>query len=169
LASGDEAEFSLVTARGWVRFTAGADWAVLSMDTKTPLKTALFQVGEANPETSDATGVAIILFQMDSKQASDAFSAAREKATTSEKSRLGQWEIFKADRKKGDTMYTIWTAFRDIADVHMTVRWGWPHLSKNPPNYSSEMERAFQDLLKSITGEIGNYQRRQNEVIRRPD
>ncbi len=168
LNTGDHAEFTLITAHGWVRFSVSSDWSVVSMNTKAPLKTALFQISTGANE-QNPTGIAVFLAQIDSKEASDAFAASHEKAASGEKSRFDQWEMFKAGRKQGDTMYSIQTAFRDIADVHIWARLAWPHSSKNSASYDSEMGKTFETLLKSFSGELGNYQRRNDEVIRRPD
>jgi hypothetical protein len=168
LASGKQVEFSLITALGWVRFTASDDWAVSSMDTKKPVKTALFTIS-GDPNQGNATALGIILYAIDSKDASGVFSAVHDHAATGEKARLGGWEIFKSERKQGDTMYSFRTAYRDIADVHVSVKLVWPHLPKNPASFDSKMEQTLETLLKSFTGEVGSYQRRQGEQIRRPD
>jgi len=166
---GDHTEFILITARGWVRFAVGADWKVLSMETKKPMKVALFQISsEADEGTPDSTNITVILYEMDSKEASDVFSATHHKAERGEKSLVEQWDVFKEQAKQEKTTYSVRTAFRDVADVHVAVRLGWPHLSKNAATYESEMEETFRALLSSLTGELGNYERRPGEFFQRP-
>jgi len=102
---------------------------------------------------------------MDSKEASDVFSATHHKAERGEKSLVEQWDVFKEQAKQEKTAYSVRTAFRDVADVHVAVRLGWPHLSKNAATYESEMEETFRALLSSLTGELGNYERRPGEFF----
>ena len=157
--SGQQVEFSLITALGWVRFTVSDDWAQISMQTKGPLKAAAFVIS-GDPNSGNVVAVRIALYQIDSPQASVAYSAAHDRAKGT-KSRLGAWEIFTTEQKQENGGYTIRTAFRDIADVHVSVRLASPS--------SSNAEGTFANLLKSFAGEVGSYQQRQDEKIRRPD
>lgn len=159
LQAGQQVEFSFITPLGWVRFGVSADWAESSMQTKGPLKAAAFTIS-GDPTSGNLVALKIILYQIDSPQASAVYSAAHDQATGT-KSRLGAWEIVTSERKQEETTYTIRTAFRDIADVHVSVRLASPS--------SSKMEQTFTNLLKSFSGEVGSYQRRQDEKIRRPD
>jgi len=159
LESGQTVEFSFITPLGWVRFSVSADWAESSMQTKGPIKAAAFTIS-GDPASGNLVALGVILYQIDSPQASAVYSASHDKAIGA-KSRLGAWEIVTSERKRGDTTYTIRTAFRDIADVHVSVRLASPS--------SSKMEQTFTNLLKSFSGEVGSYQRRQEEKIRRPD
>ena len=165
LASGKTVEFSIITALGWVRFTAADDWAVASMDTKKPVKTAMFTVS-GDPSAGNVTALGIILFDIASKDGSEAYSTAHARSASGQKTSLGAWEVFKSERKQGNTTYSFRTAYRDIADVHVSVRLAWPH---SPGTSDSTMEQNFTNLLKSFTGEVGSYQRRQDEMVRRPD
>ena len=164
LASGKTVEFSIITALGWVRFTAADDWAVASMDTKKAVKTAMFTVS-GDPTAGNVTALGIFLFDIASKDGSEAYSTAHARAT-GEKTKFGAWEVFKSERKQGNTTYSFRTAYRDLADVHVSVRLAWPH---SPGTSDSTMEQNFTNLLKSFTGEVGSYQRRQDEMVRRPD
>jgi len=161
LAAPKQTQFSLITAKGWVRFSVGSDWKVLQMETKTPTKVGLFQISnQADEGTPDSTNVAIMLYQVDSPAASDAFVATRKKAADGAQSRVEEWDVFKAQGKQDDTTYLVRTAFRDVADVHVAIRLAWPHLSKNSPAYDSEMEQTFRALLSSVTGGLGKYPNR---------
>src|SRR5712664_3860071 len=59
--SADQVDFSLITDKGWVQFTAGGDWKVLKMDTKNPVRVALFQLpNPADEGTSDSTNASVM-------------------------------------------------------------------------------------------------------------
>ncbi len=168
LQSGQQVELSLITALGWVRFTTDADWAQISMQTKGPMKTASFALStDENPR--NAAGLGIVLYQVDSSDALAAYTTARQQVANGEKSRLGAWEIIKTKLKQGDAMYTVHAAFRDLADTHVAVRLVVPPSPKSAGSLDSNMEQSFTNLLKSFAGEVGSYQQRQDEKIRRPD
>ena len=89
LASGKQVEFSVITALGWVRFAAADDWAVSSMYTKKPLKTAVFKIS-GNPSEGNVTGLAVVFYEIGSQDAEAAFSTFHQ-ATTGDKARLDAW------------------------------------------------------------------------------
>ena len=66
----NQVDFSLITEKGWVQFTVGGDWKILTMDTKNPVRGAVFQI----PNPADGGGRAptnavVMLFELDSAQA----------------------------------------------------------------------------------------------------
>ncbi len=165
----DQVDLSLITKKGWVQFTVGGDWKVLSMDTKTPTRIALFQIpNPAEKGTSDSTNASVMLYEVDSPQASAGLGKVRQKYARGPQSRIGVWEVFNNDFKQGSTNYSGRVAFRDIADVHVSVVFAWPHLVKNSAGYDSEMEQTFLGLLKSVNGGLGKYPKEKGGVLRRP-
>jgi hypothetical protein len=139
------------------------------METKTPIKTALFQISnKADEDTRDSTNIAVLLYEIGSYTASDAYTATHFQAAYGTRSQVEEWEAFTDHAKQDNIEYAVRTAFRDVADVHVAVRLGWPHLPKNPANYDSEMEQTFRSLLNSVTGDLGTYQRRVGEAAQRP-
>lgn len=90
------------------------------------------------------------------------------KAARGARSQFGEWEVFTDQGKQDNTEYAVRTAFRDVADVHLAVRLGWPHLPNNPANYDSDMEQIFHAVLKSLIGGLGAYQRRAGDAAQRP-
>jgi len=165
----DQVELSVVTDKGWVRFTVGANWKVLKMDTKNPVRLALFQLpNPAEEGTAASTNASVVLYEVDSSEASSEFARVHRKYAKGTKSRTGAWEVFNSNFKEGSTNYSGRVAFRDIADVHVSVVFAWPHLPRNSANYDSEMEQAFVGILKSVNGAIGKYERRNDETVQRP-
>jgi hypothetical protein len=165
----NQVDLSLITEKGWVQITVGGDWKVLSLDTKTPVRVALFQIpNPADEGTSDSTNASVILYEVDSPQASARFNRIRREYGKGMKSRIGAWEVFKNDFKQNATNYSGRIAFRDIADVHVSVVFAWPHLSKNAFGYDSEMERTFRELLTSVNGALGKFPKEKGGVLRRP-
>jgi len=76
--------------------------------------------------------------------------------------------VFKSDFKQGNTNYSVRVAFRDVADVHVSIVLAWPRLSKNAVRYDSEMERIFRELLNSVNGALGKYPKEKGGVLRHP-
>src|SRR5437867_11668068 len=94
----DQVDFSLITEKGWVQFTVGGDWKVLSMDTKTPVRVALFQIpNPADAGTSDSTNASVMLYEVDSPKASAGLNRVRQKYGKGMKLRIGAWEVFNND------------------------------------------------------------------------
>jgi hypothetical protein len=165
----NDVDLSLVTAKGWVQFTVGSDWKVLKMDTKTPTRIALFQIpNHADEGTSDSTNASVMLYEVDSQKASAGFRRVYQKYSKGTKSRIGVWEVFNNNVKEGRTNYSGRVAFRDVADVHVSVVFAWPHLPKNAADYDSEMEKTFLGILKSVNGALGKYPKEKGGVLRRP-
>jgi hypothetical protein len=169
LVNGDHTEFTLITAGGWVRLSVGDDWKVPQMDTKEKIKTALFQIpNKADKGASNSANLSVTLYEIGSYEAGDAFRMTHLAAATGARSRFEEGEVFAEEGKQDNTNYAMRTAFRDVADVHVAVRLFWLHLSENPANYDSDMEQILHGLLKSVTGDLGAYQRRAGETARRP-
>jgi len=165
----DQVDLSLITDKGWVQFTVGGDWKVLKMDTKNPTKSAVFQIpNPADEGTADSTNAAVLLFALDSAQASALYAKVRQRYADGTKSRLGVWELFKSEFKERNTSYSGRVAYRDIADAHVCITFAWPHLRMNPSDYDIKMEQAFLGMLKSVNGALGRYPKEKGGVLRRP-
>jgi hypothetical protein len=165
----DQVELSFITDKGWVKFTVGGDWKVLSMKTKDIVRGAIFQI--PNPpgdEASAPTNALVTLFELDSAQTAARYANFRQQYAKGTKSRIGVWEVFKREFEEKNTKYTARVAYRDIADVHVCVTFSWPHLPKNSADHEAQMEQMFLSTLKSVNGGLGKYQKREGEVIRRP-
>src|SRR6266480_3963091 len=101
----NQVDFSLITDKGWVQFTVGGDWKVLSMKTKDIVRGAVFQI----PNPPDATGPAnavVMLFELDSAQAAGRYASLRQKYANGTKSRIGVWEVFKSEFQERNTPYS---------------------------------------------------------------
>ena len=165
----EQVDLSLVTDNGWVQFTVGANWKVLKMDTKNPVRVALFQLSNPGEKgTPDSTNASVVLYEIDSPEAAAGFSRVHQKYAKGSKSRIGAWEVFKSDVKQANTSYSGRVGFRDIADVHISVVFAWPHLPKNSATYDSEMEQTFVGILNSVNGALGKYPKEKGGVLRRP-
>lgn len=78
----NQVDFSLITEKGWVQFTVGGDWKILTMDTKNPVRGAVFQI----PNPADGGGPAptnavVMLFELDSAQAAARYAGLRQEYT----------------------------------------------------------------------------------------
>ena len=165
----NQVDFSLITGKGWVQFTVGGDWKILTMDTKNPVRGAVFQI----PNPADGGGPAptnavVMLFELDSAQAGARYAGLRQEYTKGTKSRIGVWEVFKNEFQERNTRYSGQVAYRDVADVHVCITFAWPHLPKNATGYNAEMEKAFVGMLKSVNGGLGKYPEEKGGFVRRP-
>ncbi|HME70609.1 MAG TPA: hypothetical protein VKM54_12170 [Myxococcota bacterium] len=109
-------------------------------------------------------------FNPDSEKARDALKRVGEHYGQAEPKveSFKEWTIYRQEAKQGEVVYSLLDAKRNVADVAVGVRLAWPHLRNNPPGYDAEMEVTFRSVLDSIYGNIGPYQPKPGEVIRRP-
>jgi hypothetical protein len=170
-ASAHAVEFTIVTVRGYVSFAVPDEWRVLTMQTKPPVSVAAFQVfNPADAGTRHSTNVAISVFDVESERGKQAMTivgrryGAQEPVVTSE----GDWTVYSQQHDQGDMQYAVVDAKKQLADVVVAVRFAWPHLPNNPPQYDREMQEAFRSVLASVKGGLGRPAPREGEVIRRP-
>ena len=164
-------EFTIVTVRGYVSFAVPDEWRVLTMQTKPPVSVAAFQVlNPVDAGTPHSTNVAISLFDVESERGKQAATivgrryGAQEPVVTSE----GGWTVYSQQHNQGGMRYTVVDAKKQLADVVVAVRFAWPHLPNNPPQYDREMQKAFRGVLASVKGGLGKPAPREGEVTRRP-
>lgn len=164
-------ELSVVTTKGYVTFAVPDDWRVLSTQTKPPVSALAFQVANAADEgTPHSTNVVITLFHIDferGKQAAEAPIRAYGPKEPVVEIRDG-WTVYLQEAAQGGVKYQIVDAKRAVADVVAAVRIAWPRLPANPPDYNSRTRKAFDELLKSVSGGLGPPPQREGQVIRRP-
>jgi hypothetical protein len=155
LSVAGETDRVLTTAKGWVRYRLGSEWKVVEIKTKPPQAVARFAV--ANPASQDfafAATITLFTFQPEWPDA----NAAYNKFITTEggsKSVSGPWTVRRSGLHYLDRNYSIRTAHRDIADVHLLVSLAWFHLPHNDAQYDKRMEDSFRSLLASISGGLG--------------
>jgi|GEM_PF-1426444 len=168
---GTVVEMKIFTTGGFVGFTVGGNWTVLSMNSQLPIASALFQLPNVADEgTPESTNLVLMLYEPNSERGREAFKAPvvqyGEKKPQMES--LHEWKIYRQTAKKGSVVYSILDAKREgVADVKVSVRLAWPHLEANSVNYDDEMESTFRSFLSSIYGKIGFYTPVADEVIRR--
>jgi hypothetical protein len=162
----------IITNGGSVSFDVDDDWVVGPTQTKTPMALMAFQLpNTADNGTPDSTNLIIVVYD----EQSDAARAKYEQVPNQygEKPTADAWNgwtMYRQEAKQGQTSYTILDAKRsDVgADVMVSVRLAWPHLSGNSPSYDQEMEQRFHAFLESVVGKKGPYVPKDGEVIRRP-
>src|SRR5438552_4813867 len=94
----DQVGFSLITDKGWVQFTVGGEWKVLSMKTKDTVRGAAFQIpNPPHEEGAGPTNALVMLFELDSAQAAARYANVRQKYSTGSRSRIGVWEVYKSE------------------------------------------------------------------------
>jgi hypothetical protein len=167
----DLVDLSVITTKGYVTYTVGGEWKVLSMQTKAPKTAALFQIKNAADEgTQDSTTFSIVTFETNSREATATFEtmAERVRAEASARSRHGAWQVFNWDTTKGKTLYHGRNAVRDVPGAHVIVTFAWPQLARNPPRYDAEMQSTFLSILDSVKGGLGPKPRTGGEVLRHP-
>lgn len=149
-------ELKIPTTKGFVAFSVGGDWPVLSMQMKLPIASAAFRIpNPADTNTPDSSNIVIALYDTASDEARIAFKTPvkqygprRAKAQT-----VGQWTVYRQVAVQGDTRYTIVDAKRSgVADVAVGVRMIWPQLAVNPADYDARMEALLKEVLDSVHG-----------------
>jgi Endosomal/lysosomal potassium channel TMEM175 len=155
----DTVDFTIITTKGWVRYTVGSSWPVLWMETKAPRSTSGFQIpNPADTGTPDSTNFALITIQNEMRSA---IAAETKKCSVQFESRApirknhDGWAIFSQQAKQGKTNYSVYGAYKDVADARAFVRFAWPHLAKNPKDHDVKMNQLFVALLDGTNGGLG--------------
>jgi hypothetical protein len=162
-------ELTIVTTKGYVRFSVPDDWRVLHMQTKPPVSVAAFQVSNpADDGTPHSTNVAVSLFHVEHEQGRLAADGLGKLHGTATPELQGEWTIYSQVRLQQATKYTVVDAKRNIADAVVLIRFAWPTLPNNPPDYDKTMHAAMAAVQGSVTGGLGALPVRDGEVIRRP-
>ncbi|WP_154668249.1 hypothetical protein [Pseudoduganella violaceinigra] len=163
-------EFTLVTAKGYVRFAVPDEWIVLNMNTKPPVSVAAFQVpNPADEGTPHSTNVALTLFHVETERGRAAVSSVGKAYSPKPPvvSTLEGWTIYTQEAKQEGTTYSIIDAKKPCADVVVALRFAWPHLSSDPRGYDKSTSIAFEALRHSVTSGLGTPEPRAGEVVRR--
>ncbi len=163
--------FTIMTAKGYVGFSVPKDWRVIAMQSKPPVAAAAFLApNSADANTPDSTNVSISLIQPGTDQGKSALDRIGKsyEGDVEASSRSG-WECYSQIAHQKKTIYTILDAKKNVADVVVSVRVAWPHLTKNSASYDSDMKAVFESLLDAIDGNLGSYTIKPGEIVRRPD
>lgn len=166
-------ELKIVTKGGYVSFTVGDTWPVISMQSKLPIAAAGFQIPNPVDEgTSDSSNLALNLYDLSTEPGRTAFEKpVKQYGVKAPKiENFGEWTLYQQEAMQGATRYTILDAKKSsVADVSVSARLAWPHLKSNPKTHDSQMFSVFKVFLESVHGDLGPYVPLQNEVIRRPE
>ncbi len=166
------AEFTIATAKGYVRFSVPDQWAVMAMQTKPPVSVAAFQVANpADEGTPHSSNVALSLFHIETERGQAAASLVGKQygKLPPSVSTLEGWTVYTQEANQQGVAYTIVDAKKPFADVVVGLRFAWPHLPANPAGYDQSMNRSFEALLRSVSSGLGVPAARPGEVVRRPE
>lgn len=166
-------ELKILTPGGHVAFTVPDEWRVLAMKTTPPVAVAAFQIpNQADEGTDESSNMVLNLYFTSTEEGrKKAKAAVKQYGLAAPKvEKFGEWTVYRQEPKDRPIPYTILDARRgNVADVDVGVRFAWPHLEKNPPDYDKRMEETLHGVLNSIHGGLGPYQPKPGEVIRRPE
>jgi hypothetical protein len=163
-------DLAVVTPKGHVTFSVGDEWPA-GTPTKFPAAVFAFQIPDpADEGTPHSTNVAVGIYDPKTVQGRDALKTFGKKYGTSDPkaSRIGAWQVLEQSADQGGTRYVILDARRDVVDVTATVRLAWPQLAAHSKDYDRAMRETFRKLLDSVHGEVGQYQRKDGDVVSRP-
>ena len=169
-ARAEAVDLTVVTPKGHVTFSVGDEWGAGS-PTKLPAAVFAFQIPDrADEGTPHSTNVAVGIYDPNTVQGRDALKTFGKRYGTSEpkSSHIGAWQVLEQSADQGGTGYVILDARRDIVDVTATIRLAWPQLAAHSKDYDRKMRETFRKLLDSVHGELGQYQRKDGDVVRRP-
>jgi hypothetical protein len=164
-------EFTVLTVKGYVRFTVPDEWQVLAMNTMPPVSVAAFQVeNPADEGTPHSTNVAISLFHIETERGKAAVASVGKAygPVPPSVSALDGWTIYTQQAEQQGVAYTIIDAKKAFADVIVGLRLAWPRLAANPQGYEQSMDGAFEALRRSVNSGLGVPEPRPGEVVRRP-
>ena len=167
-----DTSLKIITNAGVVGFTVDDGWAVLNMQSKLPVATAVFQIPNvADKQTNDSTNLVLKFYDLNTEVGRAAYDApVKQFGNSAPKEEIfGPWTLLRQEALQGTTRYTILDARRgSLADVSATARIAWPHLKNNAKKYDAQIEGRFRSFLNSVHGELGLYKPQENEVTRRP-
>ena len=149
-------ELKIPTPKGFVAFSVGGDWPVLSMQMKMPIASAAFRIpNPADAGGSDSSNIVIALYDSHSAEARNAFKTPVKQygPTRAVAQAHGPWTVYRQAALQGETHYTIVDAKRSgVGDVAVGVRMVWPQLAANAADYDARMQAQFMAVLDSIHG-----------------
>lgn len=149
-------ELTIPTAKGFVSFSVGGDWPVLSLQMKSPIASAAFRIpNPADAGTPDSSNIVIALYDTHSAEARTAFKTPVKQygSTRPQAQAIGPWTVYRQAAVQGDTRYTIVDAKRSgVADVAVGVRMVWPQRESNAADYDARMNALLKAVLDSIHG-----------------
>jgi hypothetical protein len=164
-------EFTVITTKGEVGFTAEDDWVVIGMQTKLPVAVVAFQIKDpADEGTQDSTNLAVNLYDLGTPQGREAIKKVGKKYGIDQPkaSRVGDWQVFDQQSTQNGSVYTTLDARREVADVTVSVRLAWPHLKAHTKGHESAMRALFARVLASVHGRLGPHDAKPGEINRRP-
>jgi len=163
----------IITNKGYVSFTVGDDWPVISMQSKLPIAAAGFQIpNPADKGTPDSTNLALMLYDLSTDRGKAVFESPIKQygANQPQMGKYGEWTLYRQQAQQGSTRYTIIDSKKmNVADVSVSTRISWPHLTSDSKQHNANMESLLYTFLDSIKGTLGTLTPNQNEVIRRPE
>jgi len=167
-----DVQLKVVTAKGYVAFVAVDDWHVLTMESRLPVATVVFQLpNPADEGTPESTNLVLILYDLATRKGRTGFEQPIPQYGDDPKpeTAAGGWTLYRQSGIQNSTQYTVLDARRTaVADVAASVRLAWPHLPNNPQDYDARMESTFRAFLDSIEGHLGDFKPSKGEVVRRP-
>lgn len=168
---GDATDLSIITSKGYVSYSVGDDWSLVTMQTRPPKTTAVFQI--PNPADKDAPAfgrLSLMTFETDSSVAMAAFKKLLGNVRTEirQKAHYKQWEVYGRETKEGKVVHSSRFACRQVSGVSVIVQITWPHLRSNGDRYDSEMEDLLRTALDSVASGMGPLPEREGGQIFRP-
>jgi len=151
-------DLSVITSKGYFSYSVGDDWSLVSMQTKPPKTTAVFQVpNPANKAARETARLSLMTFEVDSPVAMAALKKllVRARAEAKQKTKYKQWQLYSRDVEEGKANYAIREACKQISGVCVMARITWPRLRSSSESHDIQMEDLFRSALDSVTGGIG--------------
>jgi hypothetical protein len=164
-------ELTVVTERGFVRFTVPDEWKVLKTQTKPPVSALVFQIeNPADAGTPHSTNVAVSLMDTSTEAGKAAASRIGKQfgAIAPKVDSENDWTVYTQRATQNGAQYAVVDATRNVADVVVSIRFAWPELPENAPNYNASLHAAMQNIRASVSGGMGLPPERPGEVVRRP-
>jgi hypothetical protein len=137
-----------------IKFVVPEDWLLVGQQPRAPKSVTAFQVpNPADVGTAESSNVMVSAFDTADADAMAAFDETSQKFREGRPVTKGDfvgWQVFRYTNNQKGIPYRIMDAQRTIGPCIVLVRFAWPQLHNNAPDYDSKMEMAFNDLLGSI-------------------
>jgi hypothetical protein len=166
----DAADLSIITSKGYVSYSVGEDWSLVTMQSKPPKTTAVFEIPRSTDrEARGSARISLITFETDSSWAMAAYHdiLGKTRAEVRQKTRYKQWEVYRRETEEGKVMKSTRFACRQISGVSVLVQLTWSHFRSSERD-DSEMEAVLRAALDSVTSGLGPLPEREGGQVFRP-
>jgi hypothetical protein len=137
-----------------IKFSVPGEWKMLAQQPAAPKAVTAFQIpNPADVGTAESSNVAVSAYDTADADAMATFERISQKFREGRPVTKGDyegWQVFRYTNNQKGMPYKIMDGTRTIGPAVVLVRFAWPQLQNNAPDYDIHMEMAFNALLASV-------------------